>query len=177
LIASGMMYLRLSVLLLLFNRGLFAKLAPWFAALAALAGLVGWFWSRMPDKATQEVKREFDPANPLQLSAAFLFALMFLGMLIATHLAVTYLGSLGVYSLAAVMGLADVYPFILGMTQSAGDVTAVHTAAAAILIAAASNNAVKGAYAYFLSDRATGRLSLCLLLGLAALGLAPLLWL
>ena len=49
-------------------------------------------------------------------------------------------------------------------------------AAAAILIAASSNNLVKGIYAYSLSDRKTGVLSLSLLAVLAAAGLTPLLW-
>ncbi|HEY6331388.1 MAG TPA: DUF4010 domain-containing protein, partial [Blastocatellia bacterium] len=88
-----------------------------------------------------------------------------------------YLGSFGVFSLAAVMGLSDVDPFIMGMTQSAGDVTPLQTAAAAIVVAAASNNVIKGIYAYTMADRKTGRFSLSLLLGLAALGLVPLLWL
>ena len=50
-------------------------------------------------------------------------------------------------------------------------------AAVAILIAAASNNLVKGIYAYVISDRKTGVQSLALLAVLALLGLAPLLWL
>ena len=50
-------------------------------------------------------------------------------------------------------------------------------AAAAILIAAASNNLVKGIYAFCLSDRKTGVESLCLLAALALAGVAPLLWL
>jgi uncharacterized membrane protein (DUF4010 family) len=176
LIASGMMYLRLAALLLLFNRALFLKLAPPFAVLAVLAGLAGLLWARIPGRETHEVAREFEPANPLELRAAFLFAFLFLIMLIATHLAVTYLGKSGVYSLAGVMGLTDVDPFIMGMTQDAGTVTPLQTGAAAILIAGASNNAVKGIYAYMISDRETGRMSLLLLLGLAALGLTPLLW-
>jgi uncharacterized membrane protein (DUF4010 family) len=49
-------------------------------------------------------------------------------------------------------------------------------ASAAILIAAASNNLVKGIYAYGWSDRKTGVQSLCLLAALAVAGLAPLLW-
>ena len=49
-------------------------------------------------------------------------------------------------------------------------------AAAAILIAASSNNLVKGIYAYSLSDRKTGVLSLSLLAALAVAGLTPLLW-
>jgi len=45
-----------------------------------------------------------------------------------------------------------------------------------VLIAAASNNIVKGIYAFSLADRKTGIQSLCLLASLAVLGLIPLLW-
>ena len=98
-------------------------------------------------------------------------------MLVATHLVVTYLGKAGVYSLAALMGVTDVDPFIMGMTQAAGQTAPLTVAAAGILIAAASNNLVKGIYAYSMSDRKTCIQSLCLLAGLAAAGLVPLLWL
>jgi uncharacterized membrane protein (DUF4010 family) len=50
-------------------------------------------------------------------------------------------------------------------------------AAGAVLIAAASNNLVKGIYAFSLADRKTGVQSLALLAALAVLGLAPLFWL
>jgi uncharacterized membrane protein (DUF4010 family) len=63
------------------------------------------------------------------------------------------------------------------MTQAAGDKASLGVAAAAILIAAASNNLVKGMYAWSLSDRKTGVLSLSLLAALTAAGLTPLLWL
>lgn len=93
---------------------------------------------------------------------------------VATHLVVTYLGRAGVYSLALLMGCTDVDPFIMGMTQSAGSVTPSGVAAA-ILIAAASHNLVKGIYAFGLSDRSTGIRSLGLLAALALAGIAPLL--
>jgi uncharacterized membrane protein (DUF4010 family) len=98
-------------------------------------------------------------------------------MLVITQLAVTYLGKAGVDSLAAIMGVSDVDPFIMGLTQAAGTLTPVNVAAGAILIAAASNNVVKGIYAYSMADRTTGRQALIFLLGLAAAGLIPLIWL
>src|SRR5262249_34155066 len=152
-------------------------LGPSFAALALLAAAFGAIWSRVPDDDAHEVKREYKPGNPLELKAALLFGLLFVLMLVATHFAVTYLGNAGVYALGAVMGVADVDPFIMGMTQSAGTITPLQIAAGAILIAAASNNVVKGIYAYTMSDRPTGIRSLSLLVGLAVLGLVPLLWL
>jgi hypothetical protein len=74
------------------------------------------------------------------------------------------------------MGVTDVDPFIMGMTQAAGTLTPLREAAAAVLIAAASNNLIKGIYSYSLADRKTGIQSLSLLAGLAALGLVPLFW-
>jgi len=176
LIASGVMYLRLAALVTLFNRNLIAVLGVPFLALAGAGMGIGWLWSRISDAKTGEVAREYEPKNPLELRTALLFGVVFVAMLVATHLAVTHLGKAGVYSLAALMGVTDVDPFIMGMTQSAGSTASLGVAAVGILIAAASNNLVKGIYAFVLSDRKTGIQSLCLLTGLAAAGLAPLLW-
>jgi uncharacterized membrane protein (DUF4010 family) len=172
-----MMYLRLIALVGLFNRELMLMLALPFAALAAVAAVTGWLWTRVPDPDSGAVKREYEPKNPLEMRAAFLFALLFVAMLVATRLAAVYLGKAGVYSLAAIMGIADVDPFLMGMTQSAGTVTPLSVAASGILIAAASNNTAKGLYAYMLADHRTGIQSLCLLVALALLGLTPLVWL
>ena len=115
--------------------------------------------------------------NPLELRAALFFALVFVvdpgpdepG-------ARDHLGRAGLYALAAIMGVTDVDPFILGLAQAGPSATPLRLAATAIVIAAASNNVVKAIYAYLLADRATGRRSLLLLLALAALGLVPLAW-
>lgn len=177
LIASGVMYVRLVILLALFNRQLMLLVYIPFLVLAGLAVGFGWLWTRRADKSAQEVQREADPKNPLELMTAFLFAGLFLAMLVATQLAVTYLGRTGVNTLAVLMGVSDVDPFIMGMTQAAPALTAFKVAAAAIAIAAASNNVVKGIYSFSLAGRQTGIQSLAMLLVLAALGLIPLFWL
>ena len=176
LIACGVMYLRLAALLALFNRQLLAVLWMPFVALALGALGFGWLWSRRADKNADEVKREYEPKNPLELLTAFMFAGLFLAMLIITQLAVKYLGTGGVDTLAAIMGVSDVDPFIMGLTQAAGTLTPVNVAAGAILIAAASNNVVKGIYAYSMADRKTGLQALLFLVGLAVAGLTPLIW-
>jgi uncharacterized membrane protein (DUF4010 family) len=177
LIACGVMYVRLVILLALFNRQLMLLLyAPYLVlAVAAIGG--GWLWTRIADKNTQEVQRDPDPKNPLDLMTAIFFAGLFLVMLVATQLAVTYLGRAGVNTLAAIMGVSDVDPFIMGLTQAAGTLTPFKEAAAAVAIAASSNNIVKGCYAFSLADRKTGVQALVMLLTLAALGLIPLFWL
>jgi uncharacterized membrane protein (DUF4010 family) len=178
LIASGVMYLRLVILLALFNRQLMLQLYIPFLVLAGLAVGFGWLWTRRADKSTHEIQREAEPKNPLELMTALLFAGLFLAMLVATQLAVTYLGRTGVNALAAIMGVSDVDPFIMGMTQAAGTaMTSLKVAAAAVAIAASSNNIAKGIYSYSLAGRKTGIPSLAMLLALAALGLIPLFWL
>ncbi|HZT32726.1 MAG TPA: MgtC/SapB family protein [Bryobacteraceae bacterium] len=176
LMASGVMYVRLAALVGMFNVSLLARLGLPLAALAVAATAAGWFWSRLPDPSEQKIAREYVSRNPLELGAAVLFALFFLAMVVATHLTVQYLGNGGVYTLALIMGVTDVDPFIMGMTQTAGTATPLTVAAASIVIAAASNNLVKGIYAHAIADRQTGRQSLALLAALALAGLAPLLW-
>ncbi|MGB2622387.1 MAG: MgtC/SapB family protein [Candidatus Acidiferrum sp.] len=174
LVASGVMYLRLLALLAIFSRQLLHRLAVPFLLLAAVALLGGWIWMRRPDGDATPTEHAFQPKNPLELGAAFLFAALFIALLFITHLAVLYLGRAGLYSLAGVMGVTDVDPFILSLAESAAVVTPVALAGGAIVIAAASNNLIKGIYAYSFSDSRTGKQGLLLLTLLAALGLLPL---
>lgn len=176
LIASGMMYLRMPLLLALFNRELMRALLLPFLALAIGALTTGWLWSRRADENAGEIQREYEPKNPLELLTAFMFAGLFLAMLVIMQLAVTYLGETGLDTLAAIMGIVNVDPLIMGLTQTAGSVTPVNVAAGAVVIAAASNNLAKGIYAFSFADRKTGLQGLLLLLGLAMAGLIPLIW-
>jgi uncharacterized membrane protein (DUF4010 family) len=177
LIASGVMYLRLIALLALFNHALMLKVIVPFLVLAAGAAGFGWLWSRRADRSAATSQASLEPKNPLDLLAAFFFAALFLAMLVATQLAVTYLGRSGLNALAALMGVSDVDPFIMGLTQAAGSATPLQVAAVAIIIAAASNNVIKGIYAFWLADRKTGTQSLVLLVTLAVISLAPIFWL
>jgi len=177
LVASGVMYLRLAVLVGLFNRALIVRVAPAFLALAGSAILAGWLWSRRPDPSSEKIKREFVPKNPLEFRAALFFALIFVVIIVATHLVLAHFGAGGIYTLAALMGFTDVDPFILTLTQSAGGLTPYSLAASGILIAAASNSLIKGVYAYSFADRQTGVEGLGMLSGLALCGVLPLFWL
>ena len=176
LIASGMMYLRLGALLALFNQALMSHLLLSFLLLGGAAIIAGWAWSQRGDTATQNPLHPFESKNPLEISAALLFAILFVVMLIATRLAIEFLGAAGVYTLAAVTGVTDVDPIIMGMTQSAPALTPVSVAATAILIAAASNNLAKGMYAYTIARGKTGQQGLIALWFLGICGLLPLLW-
>ena len=102
----------------------------------------------MLDHGGTKTEQTLQPKNPLELSAAFLFAGLFLGMLFITRLALLYSGRAGLFAVAGVMGVTDVDPFILSLAESASALTPVTLAGSAIIIAAASNNLIKGIYAY-----------------------------
>jgi len=170
--ATGVMYLRLLVLIALFNRMLARRLGLGFLLAGCGGLLLGWVWSRIHDAGGKDTAKGVEVKNPLELSAAFLFAAAFVVLLAATHYAVVYFGRGGVYGLAAITGLTDIDPFVLGLTQSTN--TPIELAAAAIAIAAASNNVAKSAYAMAFADRETGTQTLALLMGVSLLGLLPL---
>ena len=171
LAASGAMYLRLAALVAAFNWTLGRALGPPLLVLGLLGVGVGWIVTRSAAR-TKAAEPVLEERNPLDLRTAFVFALVFVGVLVLTRLAVTQLGHTGLYALAAVMGVSDVDPFIMGLTQTADVATPLHGAAIAVLIAAASNNVMKGFYARAFGGRAVGNLALGLLVGLATLGLA-----
>ncbi len=174
LTATGVMYLRFMVLLGLFNVALLSMLWVPFSLLSLAALAAGVTLYRMPDGCQEKLKREYKGKNPLELRAALLFAGIFLGVIVLTQVVLDYFGTVGMYALALIMGVTDVDPFILGLTQTAGHSTPLAQAAGAILVTAASNNVAKGVYAFSFADRKTGTLALAGLLALAALGLLPL---
>jgi uncharacterized membrane protein (DUF4010 family) len=177
LIASSVMYLRILILVALFSMELARRLLLPVVGLFVLGMAVGLFWAGRRDAESGEVKSAKAAPNPLELSSAFFFAVIFVVMLAATHYAVVYLGRGGVYALAALTGFTDIAPFILGLANTVGTSTPFALAASAVMVAAASNNIVKGGYAFSFGDRKTGMESLILLLVFAAVGLLPLIWL
>ena len=180
-LGCGMMYVKLLVLLALFSPVLLHKLLIPFGALSVGGALGGWLWSRRREPAgdTAATKPNDPPGNPLEIKSALVFGLLFVAMLAITHYAVIYLGKAGFYSLAGLMGLSDITPFVMSLTQSvsgSAPLTPLGLAAAGVVISASSNNLVKGFYAYGFADKKTGREGLLLLALFAVLGLAALAW-
>lgn len=173
LLASGTMFVRLAILLWLFNAALGWALGPRMLALWAATSLVAYLIAALGGRQEVGTAQAAEaPRNPLEISTALVFAGLYVGLAAVTQLAARTLGAVGVYGLATIMGTVDIDPFILGLTQSAGAATPLHMASVAIVIAAASNNLIKGIYAFLFADRRTGLLSLTLMVALAAATLA-----
>jgi uncharacterized membrane protein (DUF4010 family) len=170
------MYFRFLALVGIFSLQLMDRLLVSFLVLGTIGVAGGWAWSSLPDTPGTGTKSAYATKNPLELSSAFFLGVVFLAVLVATNFALIHLGNRGIYGMAVISGLAPVDPFIMGLTQTAGKMTAMSVAVAGVTIAAASNNLAKAFIAFALADSKTGRQSLILMLGLTALGLLPLLW-
>lgn len=167
--ATGVMYIRLWILIFLFAPALARELTVLFAVLAAVSLALAFTLTKIAGEFSIANGKPRQPSNPLELSSAFTFAGIFLVVLVATRIVAGRFGSTGVLVLAAIMGAADVDPFILGLTQHAGGGLPMATAALAVVLAAATNNLMKGVYAFAFSSKTTGRTALVALAGLGAL--------
>jgi uncharacterized membrane protein (DUF4010 family) len=147
-LATALMYFRLAVVIALFNLELARALALPLAALFLL-GLLAALLCRFltpTGAAVDTVSRAAAPGNPLELSAALLFAVVFVVVSLATSWARTRLGHDGVLFLAAIVGVTDIDPFVLSLAQGGGEGLRIVDLTAAVLVATSSNNQLKAAY-------------------------------
>ncbi len=172
ILATSVMYLRLLMVILIFNRPLATVLASPLVALAllglAMAG--GWYWiqggTRPADGATGRW-----PANPFDLGAAAAFAGLFIAVSLTTAWAQSRFGAAGIYGLATIVGVTDIDPFVLNLAQHGTSHVPAGVAAFAIVVAASANNVAKGLYALAYSGGRTGMMPLLALALLAICGL------
>jgi uncharacterized membrane protein (DUF4010 family) len=170
-LATAVMYLRLLLIILVFNRPLAVVLAPPLVGLSALGCVtaLGWYW--LGGRRTHDAPAAGAPANPLELGTAATFAVLFVVISVATAWATQRFGAAGIYALAGIVGVSDIDPFVLNLAQGDAARITVQVGAGAILVAASSNNLVKAVYATVYSQ-AHARFSVIVLVLLAACGIA-----
>jgi uncharacterized membrane protein (DUF4010 family) len=174
-LATAIMYLRILAIVGIFNMELARRLALPMCGLAVAAAVISavQYWYRKPrqetpaDFATPKASR-----NPLELGAAAVFAGLFVAVSLISTWATKEFGAAGIYTLAGIVGISDVDPFVLNLAQGGLKDVAHTTIAAAILIATSSNNILKAIYAAsFGGGRATAT-SAIVLVALALAGFA-----
>lgn len=170
-LATALMYPRVLAVIAFFNPPLAGHLAPSLLLLAALGLALAFFQYRRAGIAPAEAPHE-TPRNPLELSAASLFALLFVVISIASSWVKSRFGETGVEMLAAIVGFTDVDPFVLSLAQGVAGPMSESGAAAAVLIATASNNLLKAGYAAAFAGLRATLPAAAALVALAAAGLA-----
>jgi len=175
-LSTSVMFLRILIVVAIFNLDLASALAPSLLALFA-AGLVvaaALYWRR-DDTQPNGADEVLPPSNPLEIQTALIFALLFIALSLAVGWANVNLGEGSLFALAALAGITDVDPLVLSIAQAAHGPAALSLDAAAILIAASSNNVLKGAYILAFAGRGAGVIPALALLALAAGGAAAVL--
>lgn len=177
-LATAVMYLRVGVVIAVFNVALAERIAPALAGLLVLGVVLSFVVARRPGAPPPAPAGEIAAVtNPLELSTAVIFAVSFVAISAAVAWTKAMLGTAGFFWLAAVVGVTDIDPFVLGVAQGGAVGIAVHVLVIAILIAASSNNVLKAIYALAFSrghHTAWASLSLAIL---AAAGLGIAWWL
>ena len=165
------MYPRLLVIILMFDRSLASALAPMLLGLSALSFLMAgaWYWfgtERWRDNPPLGL-----PANPLGLGTSATFAVLFVVVSIASSWAMRQFGTVGIYALAAVVGVSDINPFVLNLAQHGAGNMSGNVGVIAVLVATASNNVFKAVYAPAYSSGRIGFAPTVVLTLLAACGI------
>ncbi len=173
-LATALMYLRLVVVVGIFDAKFALGAAPWLCGLALLSlALAAWIYAAGRGGTDPGAATLTPPGNPLELSTASIFALLFVAVSLASVWVHDHYGHAGVYVLAAVVGVTDIAPFVLSLAQGALHDAARPVLVTALLVAASSNNLLKAVYVvgfggWGRSSRATAALVALALAGLAA---------
>lgn len=169
-LATAIMFLRLIVVVGIFSMPLALQLLP-TVALLCIAGLLasgGLMW--LAPAGGNDVPETTTTTNPLELSTAIIFAILFITLSIAVTWAKTRYGEGGIFALGLLAGFADIDPFVLSLAQGTASAIDVTVAAAAILVAASANNLLKAIYTLAFAGRPNGLKPALALFALSAAG-------
>jgi uncharacterized membrane protein (DUF4010 family) len=174
LLTTPTMYLRMLFIVAAFKPMAGLQLLPPFLVLSVLVGAYAWWIGHREARlALRDLVPELEPEgeapaanaavqvperNPLELNAAFLFALMFISVAFITKYVLLYFHSAGLRLLSFLVGASDIVPFVVSVLQGnlgLSEAQILH----AILIATASNNLMKAVYVYVFGNRRTAHLT------------------
>lgn len=159
ILATGMMHVRLLVIIGFLNFTFFQVILLPLGTLGAITLVGGYLLSRIKRNGTlQDDHPKQLNVNPLELGVALVFALMFVLMSVATHYFVAHYGTSGLNIMAFISGFTDIDPFILSLINTNYSISQ-NAIISAILIAVGSNNVLKGLIALALGSRLVGWMS------------------
>jgi uncharacterized membrane protein (DUF4010 family) len=156
--ATAMMYLRLFVLIIIFNSSLALIIWPYFICLFLVSIFTACCIYR--NKKAERVDSTHiieGHGNPLEFKIAIVFAILYLIFTSLTQLILQYFGATGLTVLSFLVGFTDIDPFLMNLFQGSYSVSE-GLIAAATLQAMFSNNVLKMIYGVILSKDKVRRL-------------------
>lgn len=153
IIATGMMYLRIGLIMLIFNSELFIYIAWAMIALTLISCITGGvlYYIGRNQEITREPSAESDK-NPLEFKVALIFTAIYVLFTFITYYTIQHFGIRGLDILSLVAGVVDVDPFLLNLFQNKYQVT-LSMLGTATLTTLVSNNIAKMAYAVFIAGK------------------------
>jgi len=153
-LATSMMYIRIFIFAFIFNIQLAISLLPYLLILESIALLTAaYFIYFRPQQKTTDDSIE-NSQNPLEFKTALVFAVLFLFISLITTYTLQYYGNKGLNTLALIVGISDITPFILNLFTGDYQVSTQAIMLAALL-SITSNSVIKMLYAIVLSNRAS----------------------
>jgi len=159
-LASSMMFVRILILLLIFNPSLFGHLWVYCVLMFITAfstGVAVYYRKNTEAEAFGTQNDNISDSNPLEFKVALIFAMLFVLFTAGTHYVVSEFGTQGLTALSLLVGVTDITPFIIGLFQ--GDyLVSTLMIASATCCATFSNNLVKMGYALFFGSKNNRRI-------------------
>lgn len=151
--ATAMMYLRIAVLMLIFNPALFRNNFIFLVIMFLLTTAVGvaeYFYKRKEEESSAIASIE--DKNPLEFKVALLFMVLFVAFSFLTYYAVEYFGDMGLNAISIVVGITDIDPFLISVFQSKFNVD-IDLISRVSFQAIISNNVLKLIYSMIFSGK------------------------
>lgn len=157
IIATGMMFFRIYILMWIFNASLARETSLYFICLMLVTFVVGYVvYIKKKIIIQEEIKVDIN-INPLEFKIAIIFALLYVFFSIVTNQTLLYFGNSGLNILSFIVGVTDIDPFLLNLFQ--GKFTASNTIIiTSVFFAMMSNNIMKTIYSFVLAEKKTRRL-------------------
>ncbi len=159
IIATAMMFLRIYILLLIFNSEVGIAVSAWFITMFLISlGTAYFFYYRFKKtkKSAAVTNNILEDKNPLEFKVAVIFALLYVLFSFITQYTIQHYGSQGLNILSFVVGFTDIDPFLLNLFQGKYDVTPVLIGMATFQ-AILSNNVLKMFYAKSFGNKLLSR--------------------
>jgi len=155
IIATAMMFLRIYILLLIFNPAVGISISVWFIIMFFISLGTGYYFYygfKKTKKSAIVTKNILEDKNPLEFKVAVVFALLYVFFSFVTQYTLQNFGTQGLNFLSFIVGFTDIDPFLLNLFQGKYEVTQLLIGTATFQ-AILSNNILKMLYAKTLGNK------------------------
>lgn len=158
--ATSVMYIRILLIVLLFNSELALQMMPYVLFLLLVTLGCGFVVYKKKDKGPSDTTNEmFLQKNPLEFRVAIGFAIFYIVFMYLLNFSESHYGTKGLNILSFIAGFADVDSYVMNLVQGKFAVSNM-VMMAYIIKTTSSNNLIKTIYSLWLAEKKTKKLLL-----------------